>query len=196
MPYDPQKHHRRSIRLKGYDYSQPGAYFVTICTWRRDCLFGEVVNGIMRLSPAGKIVQEQWTRLGQRFPQADFSIFVVMPNHIHGIVVMHDTGRGAGGHLVDPSPGIPPLRPYVIPGSLGAMLRAYKSAVAFRINALRGRAEPPVWQRNYYEHIVRNEAEWQRIVEYIQANPVRWAEDQLHPNAAPGPFNQESSHGK
>jgi len=88
MPYDPTRHHRRSIRLKGYDYSQAGAYFVTICTQDRACLFGKVVNGEMRLNDAGRMVLAEWNMLPERFPHVVLDAFVVMPNHVHGIVVI------------------------------------------------------------------------------------------------------------
>jgi len=195
VKYDPQKHHRRSIRLKGYDYTQPGAYFVTICTWQRACSFGEVVQGEMRLNKQGQIANREWMRLERRFSTADFSAFVVMPNHMHGIVVMHADGRGAGENHPDHGGGRHPLRPYegprVIPGSLAAIVRAYKASVTWRIHAMRGDEGSPVWQRNYYEHIVRDDEEYRRIIEYIQTNPLRWEADQLHPAAAPNRFNQE-----
>jgi len=115
MKFDPQKHQRRSIRLKDYDYTQPGAYFVTLCTWRRECLFGDVANGAVQLSPFGRIAQEQWLRLGRRFPQVDFSTYVIMPNHVHGIIVLRDTGKGAGEGDHKPDNQVPPLRPHEMP---------------------------------------------------------------------------------
>jgi putative transposase len=195
MKYDSQKHHRRSIRLQGYDYTQPGAYFVTLSTWRRVCSFGEVVQGEMRLSPQGQIANREWMRLGRRFSTADFSAFVVMPNHVHGIVVLNADIRGAGGDRDHPNPDAYPLRPYegprVISGSLGAIVRAYKASVTWRIHAMRGGDGSPVWQRNYYEHILRDDNEYRQIIAYIQSNPRRWEADQLHPAAMPSRSNQD-----
>ena len=210
MTYDPRKHHRRSIRLKGYDYTQAGAYFVTIVTHDRECLFGEVVDGQMRLNPFGEIVREEWFRTAVVRPYVMLAPdeFVVMPNHIHGIIWIvgaGDRGLGDDGGNVDvfvgaqrrcaPTPPTPPpptphtvRRPVggatptnVIPGSLGAIVRAIKSATTKRINALRGTPAAPVWGRNYYEHIIRYETSLNRIRRYIAANPSRWAEDHEHP---------------
>ena len=210
MTYDPHKHHRRSIRLPGYDYTQPGAYFVTIVTHDRECLFGEVVDGQMRLNPFGEIVREEWFRTAVVRPYVMLAPdeFVVMPNHIHGIIWIvgaGDRGHGDDGGDVDvfvgaqrrcaPTPPTPPpptphtvRRPVggatptnVVPGSLGAIVRAIKSATTKRINALRGTPAAPVWGRNYYEHIIRYETSLNRIRRYIAANPSQWAEDHEHP---------------
>jgi putative transposase len=186
-PNNSQTHHRRSIRLKGYDYSQAGAYFVTLCAWQLECLFGEVEAGEMRLSPEGQVASEQWMRLKRRFTRADFSVFVIMPNHVHGIVVLFGGDRGAGEGSHTHNPEIPPLRPYagpnVVPGSLGAIVRAFKASVTWRIHAMHEYDEIPIWQRNYYEHIIRDDADMRQIEEYIQHNSQRWEQDQLHPDA-------------
>ena len=226
MTYDPRKHHRRSIRLKGYDYTQAGAYFVTFVAHDRECLFGDVVDGVMRLNAFGEIVREEWFRTAvvRPYVMLDPDEFVVMPNHIHGIiwivgagdrghgddggdvdVFAGDRGHGDDGGNVDvfvgaqrrcaPTPPTPPpptphtvRRPVggatptnVVPGSLGAIVRAIKSATTKRINALRGTPAAPVWGRNYYEHIIRYETSLNRIRRYIAANPSRWAEDHEHP---------------
>ncbi|MCD6169906.1 MAG: transposase [Candidatus Latescibacteria bacterium] len=170
MCYDPERHHRRSIRLKEYDYTQPGAYFVTICTYDRRYLFGRVVDGAMRLNLFGKIVRDEWFKTSQvrqnvvLYPHE----FVVMPNHIHGIVRIVDNIVGAQRRCA------PTCRINVTPGSLGAIVRAFKSAAARRINQIRNTFGQPVWQRNYYEHIIRNEGELNRIRGYIVNNPPRW----------------------
>jgi putative transposase len=182
MPcYNPKIHHRRSIRMRGYDYSLEGRYFVTITTFNRIHLFGEVVNGEIRLNAYGNIAHEQWIRLRKRFLPSDFEPFVIMPNHIHGIIHIV---RGAGEKFEHDSTGNPPQRPYedlhVTPGSLGAIVRAYKVSVTYRINAIRGYTNPPVWQRNYYEHIIRNEMEYKQIKDYIEANPAAWVEDRFY----------------
>ena len=172
MPkFDPKIHHRRSIRLKGYDYSQAGAYFVTIVAWQRECLFGGVVNGTMKLNEIGTIVQKEWERSVEIRNEVELGIYVVMPNHLHGIVILHnDTVVGATGR----SP-LPPRGP--MPRSLGALMAGFKSSVTKQINILRDTPGVPVWQRNYFERIIRDEREMDRIHRYIESNPSQWADD-------------------
>src|SRR3990170_197394 len=178
MKYDPQKHHRESIRLKGYDYSQPGGYFVTIVAQNRECLFGEVVEGETRLSRAGRIVQNAWMDLPNHYPHVALDEFVIMPKPMHGIIVLMDTGRGrsVSGEIVlpdkywdsmEPVPDLDQTCPYTIDKStrpykyrhgLPEIVRAFKSFSERRINAMRRTPGGPVWQRNYYERIIRDEA--------------------------------------
>mgnify|MGYP000913469741 FL=1 len=165
MKYDPKKHHRRSIRLKGYDYSQSGACFVTICTQNRVCLFGDIVDGEMRLNDAGKIVHGVWNDLPNHYPGMELDAFVVMPNHVHGIIVI----VGAGLKLAPTKRGLPEI------------IRGFKTFSSRRINELRGTPGIPVWQRNYYEHIVRNDESLYRIREYIINNPMQWEQDRENP---------------
>jgi len=195
MKYNPEKHHRRSIRLQGYDYSQPGAYFVTVCTrnkveahGRAPLLFGEVIDGEMVLNDYGHIVEEEWHRSVNIRREIRLDAFVVMPNHLHGIVIIQGDGVGAhgvGAHGVG-AHGRAPLRGtsshlWRSPKSLGSFIAGYKSAVTKRINEMRKTPGVPVWQRNYYEHIVRDETELNRIREYIQTNPFRWHLDRENP---------------
>jgi REP element-mobilizing transposase RayT len=187
MRFDPERHHRRSIRLKGYDYSQPGAYFITICTQDRACLFGEVVDGEIRLNEYGHIAWRCWAEIPLHFPHAELDAFVVMPNHVHGIVILTVGAR----HDVVGARHAVPLQNGVfgkmeqfgkpVPGSIPTIVRSFKSASTRHINALRGTPGAPVWQRNYYEHIVRNEESLNRIREYIVTNPMRWALDHENP---------------
>ncbi len=173
------RHHRRSIRLREYDYSQPGAYFVTICTHGRVHLFGEVVGGEMHLSPWGEIVREEWFRTAEI--RANVLLydheFVVMPNHIHGIVRIVDVPVVGAQRRCAPTNS---NRPHVDPGSLGAIVRSFKSIVTRRINRLRGTIGAPVWQRDYYEHIIRNERTLEIIRRYIVYNPLRWHLDRYN----------------
>lgn len=179
MKYNPDIHHRRSIRLKGYDYSQAGVYFVTICTQNRECLFGDVVDGKVALSPYGQIVQEEWIKTAQIRDELVLDLFVVMPNHLHGIVfINNDEQSPVGAH------GRAPLRnngSQRKPRSLGAFIAGFKSVAAKRINVLRETPAVPVWQRNYYERIIRNEDELIRTSEYILKNPACWEEDENNP---------------
>ena len=183
--YDPERHHRRSIRIRGYDYSQAGAYFVTLCTCNRECLLGNVVDGQMVLNDAGRIVVNVWIKTPELRPNVILDTFVVMPNHFHGIMVIIEPGgdvlRGRGVLQYAPTnqSGISQLRS---PSqTIGAIIRGFKSAATKRINELRHTPGAPVWQRNYYEHIIRDEAVLNRIRQYITENPARWDEDTENP---------------
>jgi putative transposase len=171
-------HQRRSIRLKDYDYSQAGAYFVTLCTVKRECIFGSIVESMMDLSPSGIIVRDSWNDLQHHFPDANFEISVVMPNHFHGIIVITtDTVVGAIHEL--------PLRDKKLERRqmlLPKIIGRFKMTSAKRINELRETPGDPVWQRNYYEHVIRDEKTFGRIQEYIQTNPLRWALDKENPS--------------
>lgn len=184
--FDPQKHHRLSIRLPNYDYSQPGAYFVTIVTWHRACLFGEVVDGEMILNKFGLIAKQQWDKLPRRFPNIELGANTIMPNHMHGIIVIM-YGRGTAGNLTnnhgEPTRRAPTHEQFQKPikGSISTIIRSYKSAVSYRINLMRGTQDIPVWQRNYYEHIIRNERDLQNKTDYINAKPMLWDQDDENP---------------
>lgn len=172
MKFDSQKHHRRSIRLKEHDYAQPGGYFVTIVTYQRDLLFGEVANGEMVLSEFGKIADACWCAIPEHFPNVELGAHVVMPNHVHGIVVINESvGAHVGARHASP---LPPRG--VEPNSIGAIVGSYKSAVTRLIG--REHNTTGIWQRNYYEHIIRNHEDWDRIHRYIESNPAMWAEDE------------------
>ncbi|AFZ30581.1 hypothetical protein Glo7428_2037 [Gloeocapsa sp. PCC 7428] len=185
MKYDPEKHHRRSIRLKGYDYSSVGAYFITICTHQRRCLFGVIRNGVMELNAYGQIVAECWQQIPQHFSRVQLDAFVVMPNHVHGILMITNNGRDMaitndGRDMAMPCPyqgkfGKP------IPGSLPTMIGSFKSAATKRINIIRSAPKTPVWQKNYYERIIHDKSSLPRVRHYIQMNPIAWENDRLHP---------------
>ena len=178
--YNSDIHHRRSIRLKGYDYSQAGAYFVTICVHDRECLFGEIVDGEMRLNDFGRIVSAEWIRSGELRSEIEIGEYVVMPNHFHGIVIITDIV--GNGDVCRGDRPVAPTRPGPQPKSIGAMMAGFKSIVTKRINILRDTPGLPVWQRNYHEHVIRNDADYNRIAEYVAYNPQRWIEDKLHPD--------------
>ena len=208
MKYDPERHHRRSIRLKSYDYTEAGAYFVTICTQDRACMFGEAVGGEMRFNTYGAAVLEVWQDLPNHYPNVVLDAFAVMPNHVHGIIVL-TTGNAPVGAGFKPAPTEPtptkpapteptptkpaptkpaPTKPAPIGHGLPEIIRAFKTFSARRINALRKSPGLSVWQRNYYEHIIRNEESLNRIRQYILDNPLRWAMDRENPAAiAPEP---------
>jgi putative transposase len=171
MKYDPEIHHRRSIRLQGYDYSQSGAYFVTIVAWQRERLFGEIVAGEMQLNTFGEIVRAEWERTPEIRHEVELGAFVVMPNHFHAIVIFKNDDTANVG-----ADGRPPLHRQ--PHSLGSLMAGFKSTVTKQINEIRGTPKMPVWQRNYYERIIRNADEANRIHLYIESNPSHWAEDE------------------
>jgi REP element-mobilizing transposase RayT len=176
--YDPDKHHRRSIRLKNYDYASAGVYFVTICVQHRQPLFGKIVAQSMQLNEAGQMIESVWQLLPERFPHIEMDEFVVMPNHFHGILVIHNRA----GLVPAPTTNIGP--------TLGDMVGAFKSITTHQyIQGVRKKDWPPfdghLWQRNYWEHIIRNKGSLLRLREYVQSNPITWNQDSLHPNSNP-----------
>jgi len=178
-------YHRKSIRLPGYDYSQAGAYFVTIVTHQRSHLFGEVCQGQVCLSLAGECVTSVLCSLPKHFP-VWVDAFVVMPDHLHAILVidpMDGSGEACGRitshEKVNRVPDAAPEPKGTVSQSLGAIVQNFKSISSRRINTWRNTPGGPVWQRNYYEHIIRTEAEHERIRLYIQKNPLQWTVDCL-----------------
>ncbi|MDO8811262.1 MAG: transposase [Gallionella sp.] len=184
--FDPDIHHRRSIRLRSYDYSQAGAYFITLCTQKRECLFGAVVDDGMRLNDVGRMVQNVLGALPDHYSCVGLDSFVVMPNHIHGIIMLHDVGaqfivpnndQGAA------NPGAMNRAP-----TIGGIIRAFKACCTHGINQLRSVQGVSLWQRNYYEHVIRNEPSLQEIREYIANNPAQWAIDRENPDVVGAQF--------
>jgi REP element-mobilizing transposase RayT len=210
---------RKSVRLSGYDYTQPGAYFVTLCTRNREHLFGEIIDGKMHWNDFGCIAHETWEWLTRQYPYVELDEWIVMPNHIHGMITIHSNcGRGrsrpastVGNHLIDPpaptvgnhliDPPAPTVGNHLIDPPaptfgnhlidppavtiddskkrkpLGDLIGAFKTVSAKRINLLRKTPGVQIWQCNYYEHIIRSEAAWNRIRVYIVNNPLRWDRD-------------------
>ncbi len=224
--YNPNLHHRRSIRLKGYDYSQEGLYFITISVQDRKCLFGKIVDGKMNLNDAGKIADECWLEIPNHFPNVVLDEHIVMPNHVHGIIelIKTDSQNGSESSAV----GVENLQPLqspddsessvgaenflplqsqceslskigienfqsprnefqkIIPHSIGSIVRGFKIGVTkwFRNNTVGAvgaeNFQPlPIWQRNYYEHIIRDQQSYEQITDYIINNPKNWKGDDL-----------------
>ncbi|MBM4146974.1 MAG: transposase [Nitrospira sp.] len=174
MKYNPDKHHRRTIRLKDYDYSRVGAYFVTICTQVRECLFGDITSDEMQLNRAGEMIQKTWKEIPLKYSHIEIDEFLVMPNHIHGIIIIK--GNYCRGEVFSPAVSLsgsitnlsiqkggdtPPLQ---IP-TLGRIIAYFKYQSTKQINLINNSPGTPLWQRNYYEHIIRNENELNRIRE-------------------------------
>ena len=202
MPYNPHIHHRRSIRLKGYDYAQAGLYFITLCCYDRTCLFGYVTVGAENLPPemilndAGKTANECWLEIPKHFPNVILHEHIVMPNHVHGIIeltgndaplqkinadnngVKHFLSENRTKHFLsenrakDFSPLRSPSK------TVGSIVRGFKIGVT---KWFRGNTEiETAWQRNYHEHIIRNEQSYQTIANYIINNPAKWAQDKFY----------------
>ena len=233
MAYDTKIHRRRSLRLKGYDYTGAGAYFVTIVTQSRSCLFGEILGEEMRLNEAGEMIRTVWEALPRRFPGIEIEGFVVMPNHLHGIIAIHQpvgaglvpaqdtngqstepTDVGAGlvpaqdtdDHTtkrvttrfaptnqnpdcgVENAPTVPNRATTRVAPTLGDIIGAYKSLTTVEyVRGVKTMEWTPfhgrLWQRNYYEHIVRHEDSLRHLQQYILDNPDRWAFDRENPLA-------------
>lgn len=202
MKYNPNIHHRRSIRLKGYDYSQAGLYFVTICVQHREHLLGEIENGKMILNDAGMMVETEWLKLQERFKNIRLHEYVVMPNHFHAIleivnvveatlvVVQKEEGQPQG---IAPTIPVSPTDNGQPQGgasttknkTLGNILGAFQSIVTVEyirgVKTLGWRPfDGKLWQRNYYEHIIRNEQSYQNISNYIINNPAKWTDDNFY----------------
>ncbi|GHV11996.1 hypothetical protein AGMMS49938_03690 [Fibrobacterales bacterium] len=201
--YDPDMHHRRSIRLKEYDYSQKGLYYITMCVQNRECLFGKITNDKMIANDAGKIVETIWNELPQHFPNTILHEFIVMPNHVHGILeiannidVLRRGGIYAAQNVatqqintaknqgcINATPTTPlkaqtmECQNPMLVSNLPRFIRWFKGRTTFeccKINSIFA------WQRNYYEHIIRDEKSYKTISEYIINNPFYWISDELN----------------
>jgi putative transposase len=165
MNYNPEFHHRRSIRLKGYDYSTAGAYFITICTHDREQLFGDILDRTMMINELGHIARLHWDKLARHHANLILDRSVVMPNHLHGIMILDSSILHESGYAEEDSK------------SISEIIGSFKTFSAREINKVRNRKGVPVWQRNYYERIIRSEAELDYVRQYIINNPINWQTD-------------------
>jgi len=188
MTFNKHIHHRQSIRLRNYDYSQGGMYFITICTHNKFPLFGNVENENMMLNDIGIIAHEEWQKINAMRPNITLDAFVVMPNHVHGVIVLCDARHNNSG-VMNHAPTedgcvgaqfIAPQSPGIVPIKLGEIVRAYKARCTHAIHEIPGMESTPIWQRNYYERIIRNENELAAVREYIINNPLQWALDEMY----------------
>jgi len=198
MKYNPQIHHRRSIRLQGYDYSQNGAYFITLCTHNRECLFGQIQNGQMILNEYGKMVEQCWNNLSNHYDNIELDAYVIMPNHFHGIILITDNVDNVDNVRAIrelPIHELPRQRKHELPIHelprqqqkqrqqqrrkmlLPKIVGRFKTNSAKQINQMRNTPGISVWQRNYYEHIIRDEKSLENIRNYIINNPAKWQDD-------------------
>jgi putative transposase len=197
MKYDNDQYRHKSIRLKGYDYTQSGAYFVTICSQDKKNLFSQIVDGNVILNEFGKIIENEWVKTGQIRKNVIIDEYVIMPNHLHGIIIIkndHDDRRGTLRHADDRNAddyngtlqraSTSNIESFGKPvfGSLPTIVRSFKSTTTKQINELRNMPEIPLWQRNYYEHVVRNDDDLNEIREYIINNPLKWDLDKENPS--------------
>ena len=176
MKYNPQIHNRQSLRLKGHDYGSEGLYFITICTYDRNHYFGEIKNGEIILNAAGKIAAECWKNIPNHFPHTKLYEYVIMPNHVHGIIEITENARLAGMDGDVRSKNFSTLQS---PSkTIGSIVRGFKIGVT---KWMRQNTEiKNVWHRNYYDHIIRNDSDYYRIAEYIIKNPKKWKEDKFY----------------
>lgn len=168
---------RKQLRLSDYDYSSPGYYFVTICTRARQCVFGEVVDGITRLNDVGMMVEKCWREIPGSYQTVHLDRCVVMPNHLHGIVILSVAHEGAMNRA--PTSGSSVGAQFIAP-SLGEVVRAFKARCTTAVHKSLS-TQSPLWQRNYYEHVIRSETSLQAIREYIVNNPIQWHLDEENP---------------
>ena len=186
MKDNSKKLQRKSIRLSEYDYSFPNWYYITICTHKRRNLLGEIKNGETILNKIGQVVEEEWLRKKKIRKNVDLDYYVIMPNHLHGIIVIEHSIEYGRGELNSPTRDntgriqyAPTKNKFKSPShSLGAIVRGFKSSVTKKIKELPGHSELKIWQRNYYEHIIRNELDLQNIRQYINLNPLKWEIDE------------------
>ena len=172
MTNEKRYHNHKSLRLPKYDYTQEGAYFVTVVTYQRQCLFGSIDQGEMIDSPIGEIVKAVWKIIPDHFPNTSVNYFALMPNHIHGIINIVGTRHAVSQPVIEQF-----RKP--ITGSIPTIIRSFKSEVTRRINKIQNTPGLKLWQSNYYEHVIRNEEEFEAIYEYMITNPQNWEEDRL-----------------
>ncbi len=162
---------RKPLRLKGYNYSQAGTYYITICTFLRESFFGHLKNAKITLSSVGAIACKYWKEIPNHFQHADVDVFIIMPNHIHGLIKIHSSDDDVAAEHVQPRNAFQ----HITKGSIGSIIRQYKASVTRWCN--QNEYNNFRWQRNYYERIVRNEKELNKIREYIISNPLKWRFD-------------------
>lgn len=173
--------HRKQLRLRGYDYAFPGVYFVTICSAGKRPVFGSVNEGKTVLSSIGEIVRSEWIALAERFAGLVLDEFVIMPNHLHGVLAFVGDAGGASPSPTTTNTAMSPGRASPSP-TLFEVIGAFKSISTIKVNKLMGRRGVPLWQRSYYEHIVRTGEDVRKIQRYILENPLMWSLDPENPN--------------
>ena len=170
----------KSVRLPHYDYGTSGAYFLTLCTHDKECLFGTVSDGIMHLSECGRIIEREWPRSAEIRKELEIGDLVIMPNHLHGIVLIHELSRA---HCRAALPEVYHRGSRDRESrSISSFVAGFKSYTTKLVNELRKTPGARLWQPNFFEHIIRNDAQFSRACDYIRNNPMRWELDKYHPN--------------
>jgi putative transposase len=177
----PNKYRRNSLRLKGFDYSQPAEYFVTICTRHKVCSLGRVEGSSVILTPSGHIVEETWRWLRDHHDHVELGDFAVMPNHFHGILIIKESCRGGSRTA--------PTERRKVKG-LGRLIGAFKTVSTKRINKINNTPGAIFWQRNFYDHIIRDDVDYFFVEQYIRLNPILWHFDVNHPSTQPGSVDE------
>jgi len=173
MPYNPDIHHRQAIRLKNYDYSQSGAYFITICTKQKQCIFGDIKNGQMRFNALGAIADKYWQEIPQHFPNIALDVYTIMPNHLHEILWIIESSENGNKNRKFGD---------IVVGSISSVVRSYKAIVSKKINQIcHKKGLSVVWQSRYHEKIIRDEKVLVNIRSYIMNNPLNWDMDEENP---------------
>jgi putative transposase len=173
MPYNPDIHHRQAIRLKNYDYSQSGAYFITICTKQKQCIFGDIKNGKMRFNVLGAIAGKYWQEIPEHFPNVALDVYTIMPNHLHGILWIIESSENGNKNRKFGD---------IVVGSISSVVRSYKAIVSKKINQIcHKKGLSVVWQSRYHEKIIRDEKALVNIRSYIMNNPLNWDMDEENP---------------
>ena len=168
------KRRRKQLRLKNYDYTQEGAYYVTGCTQNRECLFGNVRDGKMELNEYGKIVKQEWYKTGEIRKNIELDEFIVMPNHIYGIIIIAGTCNVPQRNRNEKFGSS-------VSNSIPTIIKLFKSTTTKQINQRRNTTKKSIWQRGFYEHVIRNEEDLNRIRQYVIYNPMKWEEDKYYP---------------
>jgi len=185
MTYNPEYHHRHSIRLKDYDYREAGAYFITICSYKKQCLFGRIASGQMQLNILGNLVKRCWSQIPNHFCRVRLDMMTIMPNHIHGIIILNENHRrGTARRAPETKQAgttsrIPTSESFGKPisDSISTIIRSFKGAATKMMNQAGTSVEGPIWQRGYYERVIRNEKELAVIRKYISGNIQNWEMD-------------------
>jgi putative transposase len=166
MSFDPAIHHRHAMRLKGYDYSQSGYYFVNICTRNAMCILGEIQNATIRLSPLGRIVQGCWNEIPSHYTRVRLESFQIMPNHIHAIIGIQEPGRDAARPV--------PTEVNHRKGILGNIVGSFKAAATKAVHEAGHFVGRTIWQSRFYDHIIRDDVAFYFVQQYIELNPLMW----------------------
>ncbi|HET9137345.1 MAG TPA: transposase [Candidatus Kapabacteria bacterium] len=172
MSSDAPQQRRKSTRLANHNYQEPGSYFITICSHNKAATFSTIKENSLHLSIYGEVIEQCWQEIPEHFRNTRLDSFVIMPNHIHGVIHIDDWNTS--------KPIIAESMSSLKPSSLGSIIASFKSASTKYIRKRVNDASVEIWQRNYYDRVIRNEKELLQVRQYIEANPLKWREDLLY----------------